>query len=112
MAIASSDMISRSEMGRDEKGIFRRAERGKVSDTPDPIGVSERKKNSMSRSHRPQAMRMTNPSPPAKLNVVSTMKSAFEATEPYILTELGKQFVHYAMTEIVPRIGSKEGKEE
>lgn len=33
-----------------------------------------------------------------------TMKSAFDDIEPYELTELGKQFVHYAMTEITPRI--------
>lgn len=33
-----------------------------------------------------------------------TMESAFEDTKPYILTELGKQFVHYTMTELVPRI--------
>ncbi|MEK6299723.1 MAG: hypothetical protein AABO41_03305 [Acidobacteriota bacterium] len=32
------------------------------------------------------------------------MKSAFDAQEPYELTELGKQFVHYAMTDVVPRI--------
>jgi hypothetical protein len=35
----------------------------------------------------------------------STMKSAFDDTEAYELTELGKQFVHYAMTDVVPRIG-------
>lgn len=34
-----------------------------------------------------------------------TLKSAFDDREPYELTELGKQFVHYAMNEIVPRIG-------
>lgn len=33
-----------------------------------------------------------------------TIESAFEDTKPYILTELGKQFVHYSMTELVPRI--------
>jgi len=32
------------------------------------------------------------------------MKSAFDSQEPYELTELGKQFVHYAMTDVVPRI--------
>jgi hypothetical protein len=36
----------------------------------------------------------------------TTMDSSFDDTKPYVLTELGKQFVHYAMTEIVPRIGS------
>jgi hypothetical protein len=34
-----------------------------------------------------------------------TLESAFEDTKPYELTELGTQFVHYAMTELVPRIG-------
>ena len=31
-------------------------------------------------------------------------KSAFDNTEPYELTALGQQFVHYAMTELTPRI--------
>lgn len=35
----------------------------------------------------------------------TTMESAFEETKPYVLTELGKQFVHYTMNEVVPRIG-------
>jgi len=34
-----------------------------------------------------------------------TMESAFEDTKPYVLTELGEQFVHYTMNEIVPRLG-------
>lgn len=33
------------------------------------------------------------------------LKSAFDDEEPYVLTELGKQFVHYTMDDIVPRIG-------
>ncbi len=33
------------------------------------------------------------------------MKSAFDDEEEYELTELGKQFVHYAMNELAPRIG-------
>lgn len=33
-----------------------------------------------------------------------TAKSAFDETEPYELTELGKQFVHYAMNEITAKI--------
>lgn len=37
-----------------------------------------------------------------------TMESAFENTKPYVLTELGKQFVHYTMNEVVPRISSSE----
>jgi len=38
----------------------------------------------------------------------TTMESAFEDTKPYVLTELGKQFVHYTMSEIVPRIESSD----
>ncbi len=34
----------------------------------------------------------------------TTMESSFDDTKPYILTELGKQFVHYAMSEVVHRI--------
>jgi hypothetical protein len=34
-----------------------------------------------------------------------TLKSAFDYEDPYVLTELGKQFVHYTMSELVPRIG-------
>ncbi len=33
------------------------------------------------------------------------MKSAFDDIEPYELTELGRQFVHYTMNEVVPKIG-------
>ena len=32
------------------------------------------------------------------------MKSAFSDEEQYVLTELGKQFVHYAMTELPQKI--------
>lgn len=38
-------------------------------------------------------------------SVPTTMESAFEETKPYVLTALGQQFVHYAMNEIVPRLG-------
>lgn len=31
----------------------------------------------------------------------TTMESAFEDEKPYVLTELGKQFVHYTMNEVV-----------
>jgi len=34
----------------------------------------------------------------------STMESAFEDTKAYVLTELGKQFVHYTMNEVVTRL--------
>jgi len=40
------------------------------------------------------------PRPPAR----DTMKSAFDDEDPYVLTELGQQFVHYTMEEVVPRI--------
>ena len=36
----------------------------------------------------------------------TTLESAFEDSKPYELTELGTQFVHYAMTELVPRLGA------
>lgn len=35
------------------------------------------------------------------------MKSAFDDSDPYELTQLGGQFVHYTMEEVVPRIGSE-----
>jgi hypothetical protein len=38
-----------------------------------------------------------------------TMESAFEDSKPYVLTELGKQFVHYTMNEVVQRLG-EDGK--
>jgi len=34
----------------------------------------------------------------------ATIETAFENTKSYVLTELGQQFVHYSMTELVPRI--------
>lgn len=37
----------------------------------------------------------------------ATMESAFEDSKPYVLTELGKQFVHYTMNEVVPRVASE-----
>lgn len=36
----------------------------------------------------------------------TTVESAFEGTKQYVLTELGKQFVHYTMNEVVGRIDS------
>lgn len=33
------------------------------------------------------------------------LKSAFDDKDEYVLTELGKQFVHYCMNEVVPRVG-------
>ncbi|MFA4829176.1 MAG: hypothetical protein WC855_10035 [Thermodesulfovibrionales bacterium] len=43
-------------------------------------------------------------SPHRKGPVPTTIESAFEETKPYVLTELGKQFVHYTMNEVVARI--------
>lgn len=36
----------------------------------------------------------------------TTLESAFEDTKPYVLTELGRQFVHYTMNEVVVRIAA------
>ena len=33
------------------------------------------------------------------------MESAFEETKPYVLTELGKKFVHYVTEDVVPQLG-------
>ena len=35
------------------------------------------------------------------------MESAFEETKPYVLTELGKQFVHYVMDDVVQQLERK-----
>ena len=40
------------------------------------------------------------------------MESSFDCTKPYVLTELGKQFVHYTMSGVVPRIGSDSSIDE
>ncbi|MGB8030111.1 MAG: hypothetical protein WCF30_10640 [Terracidiphilus sp.] len=34
----------------------------------------------------------------------ATMESTFEDSKPYVLTELGREFVHYTMNEVVKRI--------
>jgi hypothetical protein len=39
---------------------------------------------------------------------VRRIKSAFDDKEPYELTELGGQFVHYAMDEAAPRLGGRD----
>lgn len=51
---------------------------------------------------------------PKKTNQFSSKysTSAFDDNKKYELTELGKQFVHYAMNEIVPRIKSENIKED
>jgi len=38
----------------------------------------------------------------------TTMESTFEDSKPYVLTELGKEFVHYTMNEVVKRISDPE----
>jgi hypothetical protein len=43
-------------------------------------------------------------SPPRRQSASSTIESAFEDTKQYVLTELGKQFVHYTMSELVARL--------
>jgi len=40
------------------------------------------------------------------------MKSAFDNSEQYELTAIGRQFVHYAMTELTPKIEYHAGSEE
>lgn len=44
---------------------------------------------------------------PRRTSGSGTMESAFEDTKQYVLTELGKQFVHYTMNELVARIGTE-----
>lgn len=38
----------------------------------------------------------------------TVMKSAFDDEEGYVLTELGREFVHYTMNEVVTRLGDEE----
>lgn len=47
-----------------------------------------------------------------RASATSTLESAFEDTKGYELTELGQQFVHYAMTDLPPRIGFAPHAEE
>jgi len=48
------------------------------------------------------------PSPRGKgIPAPSTLKSAFENVEPLVLTGIGRQFVHYALNEVVTRIGNE-----
>lgn len=46
--------------------------------------------------------------PTVKGYVSQTTESAFEDTKVYVLTELGKQFVHYTMTDVVTRLGGSD----
>lgn len=43
--------------------------------------------------------------PQKSSNPSRTMKSAFDNEEGYELTELGRNFVHYTLNEVVPRVG-------
>jgi hypothetical protein len=58
----------------------------------------ERDTNAVGQFVRKRPQRTGRPAP-------STMESAFEESKPYVLTELGKQFVHYTMNEVVTRVG-------
>jgi len=51
------------------------------------------------------------PSAPRRANT-GVMESAFEDSKQYVLTELGKQFVHYTMNELVGRLGSGDHETE
>ena len=42
----------------------------------------------------------------------TTMESAFEDTKQYLLTELGRKFVHYTMNEVVTRIDAAVGQSD
>jgi len=46
-------------------------------------------------------------SAPSRKSTSSTLRSAFDNEKGYELTSMGSQFVHYAMNEIVPKLGSK-----
>lgn len=47
------------------------------------------------------------PSPRRRSRPPTTLESAFEDEKPYVLTELGRQFVHYTMNESVTRLTSE-----
>lgn len=54
----------------------------------------------------------TKTSPPRRVSHSGVMESAFEDTKQYVLTELGKQFVHYTMNELVTRLeGGDQGSD-
>jgi hypothetical protein len=51
--------------------------------------------------------------PPARKGPAGrTMKSAFDESEQYELTALGKQFIHYVMNELTPKIAYHASNEE
>jgi hypothetical protein len=43
-----------------------------------------------------------------RVSAPTTLESTFEDTKPHVLTELGKEFVHYTMNEVIKRIGPEE----
>jgi hypothetical protein len=45
-------------------------------------------------------------------NASRVMESAFEDTKPYVMTELGKKFVHYVMEDVVAQMGSSSSSGE
>jgi hypothetical protein len=49
--------------------------------------------------------------PPAPKGSTKVMKSAFDDEEQYELTDLGQQFVHYAMTDLPPKIQFSMGEQ-
>lgn len=51
-----------------------------------------------------------NPQHSRRGSAPATMESAFEDTKPYVLTDLGKQFVHYTMNEVVARLDDSKGR--
>jgi hypothetical protein len=69
------------------------------------------------RQHREKDYAGNFPRKPAQKNrrkagpASATMESAFEDTKGYELMELGQQFVHYAMTDLPPRIEFKHTAE-
>lgn len=46
-------------------------------------------------------------SAPRANSSTKTLETAFEQTKPYVLTELGKQFVHYTMNDVVTRLSGE-----
>lgn len=62
-----------------------------------------------SRQTTSDGMFLKKQAPKRKSSTLKVMESAFEDTKPYELTELGKQFVHYSMNEVVTRVSSTPG---
>jgi len=50
--------------------------------------------------------------PSRRASKFGPLESAFEDTKQYVLTELGGQFVHYTMTELVTRIADGEKRQD